>query len=168
MFRSLTFLAWLVARVVRARFLTRSELLIENLALRQQVLALKRERPRPVLDDVDRAFWVALRASWRGWVSRLIIVDPDTVTRWYRERFRRHRDAITAMDFFTVPAASLRVLYALFVIEHGRRRVVHCNVTFHPISAWVIQQLRESFPFDSVSYPGQPPALASCRLMSWR
>ena len=85
MFRSLTFLAWLVTRVVRALFLTRSELLIENLALRQQVLALKRERPRPVLDDVDRAFWVALRASWPGWVSRLVIVDPDTVTKWYTE-----------------------------------------------------------------------------------
>jgi len=81
MFRSLTFFAWLVARVVRALFLTRSEPLIENLTLRQQVLAIKRERPRPVFDDVDRAFWVALRATWPGWLSRLIIVDPDTVTK---------------------------------------------------------------------------------------
>jgi len=177
------------------------------------------------LDDVDRAFWVALRASWPGWVSRLVIVAPETVARWNRERFRRHwaklsqrhclgrariereirdlirlmaqdgwgaprihgelvklginvsqstvsrymprrpvnpdkvkrwvaflrnhKDAITAMDFFTVPTASLRVLYVLFVIEHGRRRVVHFNVTFHPTSAWVVQQLREAFPFDS-------------------
>ena len=37
-----------------------------TLALRQQVAALKKERPRPVLDDLDRAFWVALRASWSG------------------------------------------------------------------------------------------------------
>ena len=37
----------------------------------------------------------------------------------------------------------------LFVIEHGRRRIVHFNVTPNPTSAWVIQQLREAFPFDT-------------------
>ncbi len=77
-------------RALRAIFLCRSELLVENLALRQQICALKRERPRPPLDDVDRAFWVALRASWPGWASRLLIVGPDTVAKWHRERFRRH------------------------------------------------------------------------------
>ena len=214
-----------MARAIRALFLTRSDLLIENLALRQQILALKRERPRPALDDLDRAFWVALRDSWPEWASRLIIVDPETVTRWNRERFRRHwarisrrrrpgrpriereirdlirlmardgwgaprihgellklgievsqatvsrymphrpvkpdkvkrwiaflsnhKDGMAAMDFFSVPTASLPVLNVLFVIEHGRRRVVHFNVTFHPTSAWVVQQLCEAFPFDT-------------------
>jgi hypothetical protein len=41
------------------------------------------------------------------------------------------------------------MLYVLFVIEHGRRSVVHFNVTPNPTSAWVIQQLRELFPYDS-------------------
>ena len=27
--------------------------------------------------------------------------------------------------------------------------ILHCNVTKHPTSAWVIQQLREAFPYDS-------------------
>jgi len=62
---------------------------------------------------------------------------------------RNHEDGIAAMDFFTVPTASLRVVYVLFVIEHARREIVHFNVTFRPTSAWVIQQLRESFPFDT-------------------
>jgi hypothetical protein len=61
----------------------------ENLALRQQDCALKRERPRPPLDNVDRVFWFTLPASWPGWTSRLTIVDPDTVANWNRERFRR-------------------------------------------------------------------------------
>ncbi len=52
------------------------------------------------------------------------------------------------MDFFTIPTIQLRVLYCFFVIEHGRRRVLHFNATFNPTSAWVIQQLREAFPFD--------------------
>jgi putative transposase len=32
------------------------------------------------------------------------------------------------------------------VIGHGRRRIVHFNVTPHPTSDWVMQQLREAFP----------------------
>jgi hypothetical protein len=53
-------------------------------------LGAQARSPRPVLDDVDRAFWVALRASWPGWASRLLLVHPDAVARWRRERFRRH------------------------------------------------------------------------------
>jgi len=41
------------------------------------------------------------------------------------------------------------VLYGLFVINHHRRRILHCNVTRHPTSLWIVQQLREAFPFDS-------------------
>jgi len=41
------------------------------------------------------------------------------------------------------------VLYCFFVIAHDRRRILHCNVTKHPSSAWVVQQLREAFPYDS-------------------
>jgi hypothetical protein len=190
------------------------------------VAALKKERPRPPLEDVDRAFWVALLQSWPAWASRLVIVKADTVARWNRDRFRRywakisqrrqpgrprldaeirqlirtmaqdgwgaprihaeltklgfvvsevtvsrylprrpaepdqvkrwvaflrnHKDDIVAMDLFTVPTVSLRLLHALFVIEHGRRRVVHFNATYHPTAAWVIQQLHEAFPYDSV------------------
>ena len=69
MLRSLVFLVPLGAYAIRALFLSRADLLTENLALRQQVAALKRQRPRPLLDDVDRAFWAALRASWPGWVN---------------------------------------------------------------------------------------------------
>ena len=90
MFRLLLFLMTFSVRALRALFRTHEEFLIENLALRQQVAALKKERPRPVLDDLDRAFWVALRASWPGWASRLVIVNPDTVAKWHRDRFRRH------------------------------------------------------------------------------
>jgi len=90
MLRLLIFLVTLSVHALRAIFRTREELLIENLALRQQVAALKKERSRPVLDDVDRAFWVALRAAWPGWATRLVIVTPDTVAKWHRDRFRRY------------------------------------------------------------------------------
>jgi hypothetical protein len=53
------------------------------------------------------------------------------------------------MDFFTVPTLALDVLYCFFVIAHDRRQIVHFNVTRFPTSAWVVQQLREAFPYDS-------------------
>jgi uncharacterized membrane protein SpoIIM required for sporulation len=64
MLRLLIFLISLGARAIRAMCRRRADLVIENLALRQQGATLKKERPRPALDDSDRAFWVALRTSW--------------------------------------------------------------------------------------------------------
>jgi putative transposase len=53
------------------------------------------------------------------------------------------------MDFFTVPTLAFGVFYCFFIIAHDRRRILHFNATRHPKSAWVIQQLREAFPYDS-------------------
>jgi hypothetical protein len=58
---------------------------------------------------------------------------------------QNHREAIVAFDFFTVPTLTFQLLYCFFVIEHGRRRILHCNVTRHPTADWVVQQLREAF-----------------------
>ena len=89
-------------------------------------------------------------------------VSERTVSRWMRRAprdsepakrwlafLRNHREAIAAMDFFTVPTATFRLLYCFFVISHDRRRILHINVTRHPTSSWIIQQLREAFPFQS-------------------
>ena len=48
-----------------------------------------------------------------------------------------HREVLAAMDFFTVPTLTFRLLYVLFVIQHDRRRILHVNVTAHPSAAWV-------------------------------
>ena len=73
---------------------------------------------------------------------------PEPVKQWAAFR-ANHREAIAAMDFFTVPSLTFGALYCFFVISHDRRRILHCNVTRHPTSAWVSQQLRETFPYDS-------------------
>jgi len=62
---------------------------------------------------------------------------------------RNHKDAIAAMDFFVVPTISFRLIHVWFILDHERRRIIHFNVTSHPTSQWVIQQLRESFPDDT-------------------
>jgi len=74
--------------------------------------------------------------------------DPEPAKRWLAF-VRNHREAIAAMDFFTVPTITFGVLYCFFVIAHGRRRILHLNVTKHPTSLWVVQQLREAFPCES-------------------
>ena len=224
MLRSLKLLFVLLVRSVRSR----RDLLLENLALRQQLAVLKQRRPKPRIAPSDKMFWVVLRRVWPGWKAALILVQPETVARWHRAGFKlywtwlshhrnragrkcvrkelrqlifrmvaenptwgaprihgelkmlgfdisersvlrwmrkvprnpesarrwaaflsNHREAIAAMDFFTVPTLTFGVLYCFFVISHDRRRILHCNVTKHPTSAWVVQQLREAFPYDS-------------------
>ena len=58
---------------------------------------------------------------------------------------------IAAVDFFTVPTATFRVLYCFLVLSHDRRRVVHFNVTANPSAAWTAQQLVEAYPY--VAHP---------------
>ena len=48
-----------------------------------------------------------------------------------------------------MPTITFGLLYCFFVIAHDRRRILHFNVTKHPTSRWVVQQLREAFPFGS-------------------
>jgi hypothetical protein len=54
-----------------------------------------------------------------------------------------HLQQIVAADFFVVPTATGRLLFALVVLAHHRRRVVHVAVTAHPTAAWTAQLLRE-------------------------
>jgi len=74
---------------LRAMARSRADLVLKNVALRQQVMVLKEKTPRPHLYDGHRAFWVAARSGRSGWASRLVVVTPDTVVRWHRSRFRR-------------------------------------------------------------------------------
>jgi putative transposase len=57
---------------------------------------------------------------------------------------RDHARAIVACDFFVVVTATFRLFYVLVLIEHGSRRLVHCNITPHPSAAWTLQPLREA------------------------
>ena len=219
---------WL-GTLIRA-FCTRGDLMLENLALRQQLAVLKRKHPRARLRPLDKLFWVVARRFWSRWKEMLVLVQPETVARWHRAGFkaywamlcklrkpvgggrriskeirelifqmvaenptwgaprihgellmlgfvvsetsvsrwmrraprrpepakrwlaflRNHREAIAAMDFFTVPTLTFSVLYCFFIISHDRRRILHCNVTRHPTGTWIAQQLREAFPYAAV------------------
>jgi hypothetical protein len=65
--------------VVRVFLRSRTDTAVEILALQQQVAVLKRQRPRPALNSVDRLFWTTLRRLWSRWRDVLVIVKPETV-----------------------------------------------------------------------------------------
>src|SRR6202521_5579540 len=77
------FLGWLVSS-----FSCREDLVLENLALRRQLLALHAQRPRRRLTALHKLFWVALRMCWSGWRQPLVLVTPRTVVNWHRAEFR--------------------------------------------------------------------------------
>src|SRR6202048_3085054 len=224
--RLLSLLSVLATRFFRSR----RDLLLENLALRQQLAVLKVRHPQPRFAASDKLFWVMLCRLWPGWKQALILIQPETVVGWHRAGFKlywkwlsrhrtragrrcvskelrelifrmvaenltwgaprihgelrmlgfdisertvsrwmrkaprspelakrwaafldNHREAIAAMDFFTVPTLTFGVLHCFFVIAHDRRRILHCDITRHPSSLWVTQQLREAFPYDAAS-----------------
>ncbi len=63
-------------------------LLLENLALRQQLAIMKQKNKRPKIRLRDRIFWVILSRVWKDWKSVLVVVKPETVIRWHRKGFK--------------------------------------------------------------------------------
>ena len=122
---------------------------------------------RPPIPDETKAL-IDRMATENGWRARKIQAELSklgihlgltTISRYlpkvdagadphqrWMTFLRNHRDVIAGMDFFVVPTVRFTLLYVWFVLDHGRRRVLHFNVTRHPSARWVIQQLREAFP----------------------
>ncbi len=122
---------------------------------------------RPSISEETKALIVRMAAE-NGWGARKIQAELSklgihlgltTISRYLPKAgpgtdlhqrwmtfLRNHRDLITGMDFFVVPTVRFKLLYVWFVLDHARRRVLHFNVTAHPMAGWVIQQLRYAFP----------------------
>jgi len=128
-----------------------------------------RRAGRPKTDRELRKLIREMQASNVGWGSPRIHgellklgfqVSQATVSKYMARRFKppsqswrtflnNHLWDIVAIDFFTVPTATFRILYVFVVLKHDRRRILHMNVTAHPTSSWTAQQIIEAFPFDT-------------------
>lgn len=77
------------------------------------------------------------------------MVKPDKprAQRW-KTLIDNHIPDLAAVDFFTVPTVTFRVLYCFFVMRVERRVVVHFNATTNPTATWTAQQFVEAFPND--------------------
>jgi len=82
-------------------------------------------------------------------VSRLLPKRHLPPSQTWRTFLANHIRDLVSLDFFTVPTASLRVLFVLVVLAHHRRRVLRFDVTEHPTAVWTAQQIVETFPDES-------------------
>ena len=67
----------------------------------------------------------------------------------WRTFLANHADCLASIDFFVVPTATFHLLFEFIVLHHERRQIVHFAVTANPTMAWVAQQIREAFPWDT-------------------
>ena len=67
----------------------------------------------------------------------------------WRSFLKNHAKDIAAIDFFTVPTATFRMLFCFIVLEHSRRGLIHFNVTGNPTAEWTGIQIVQAFPCDT-------------------
>jgi transposase InsO family protein len=79
------------------------------------------------------------RYRWRG--------PGRTPTQTWRTFLRNHAHHLWAADLLSVPTLTFKTLYVLVFIAHGRRDLVHVNVTANPTAAWAWRQLIEATPW---------------------
>src|SRR5689334_19589243 len=77
-------------------------------------------------------------------VSKYMLRHRRPPSQAWRAFLKNHAKDVIALDFFTVPTATFRVLFVLVVLTHSRRRLVHFNVTEHPTADWTARQLLEA------------------------
>ena len=83
-----------------------------------------------------------------GTVAKYMLRPRKPPSQTWRTFLANHVPDIAACDFFTVPTTTFRVLYVFLVLRHGRRQVVHFNVTTNPYVEWTAQQIINAFPYE--------------------
>jgi len=98
--------------------------------------------------------WGEQRIANEFLVKLGIRLSPRTVSKYLSQRppgrprgdlrwstfLRLHAQGIIACDFLVTITVTFLLLYVFVVIEHRSRRLIHCNVTAHPTSAWTLQR----------------------------
>ena len=82
-------------------------------------------------------------------VSKYMPRHPKPPSQTWRRFLENHVGCLASTDFFAVPTATFSLLFVLVVLRHERRQIVHVGTTAHPTAAWLAQQIREAFPWDT-------------------
>jgi putative transposase len=81
-------------------------------------------------------------------VAKYMLRPGKPPSQTWKTFLKNHMGEIAAIDFFTVPTATFRVLYVFVVLGLDRRKVLHFNVTENPGAEWTANQVVQAFPFD--------------------
>jgi transposase InsO family protein len=82
-------------------------------------------------------------------VGRYMPWRPKVPSPTWRSFLRNHMSDTVAVDMFVVATATFGLLYAVIVLGHDRRRIVHFDVTRNPTLVWLARQMTEAFPWDT-------------------
>ena len=82
-------------------------------------------------------------------VGRSMPRRPKAPSPTWRSFLHNHMTDMVALDMFVVATATFRLLYAMIVVGHDRRRVIHFEVTPNPTQIWLARQMTEAFPWDT-------------------
>ncbi len=78
-------------KLIQLTLKSKSDLIMENIELRQQLATYQAKKAKPKnITDVTRSFLVALRQAWSKWAEVLVIVKPKTVINWQKKRFKNY------------------------------------------------------------------------------
>jgi putative transposase len=77
----------LVVTFLGSLFKSQRQLVLETVALRQQVTMLRQSVKRPRATPADKLFWIFFSRYVDGWRATLHALYPDTVVRWHRQGF---------------------------------------------------------------------------------
>jgi hypothetical protein len=154
MLRSLRLLLVVAADFFRSR----RNLLLENLALRQQLAVLILRHPQPRLAAPDRLFWIVLSRFWSGWRQALLVLQPETVVRWHCAGFRLYWKWISrkrARRGRKLSSKELRELIFRMVAEnptwgaariHGELRMLGFDISERTVLRWMRKAPRNPEP----------------------
>src|ERR1700694_1157944 len=82
-------------------------------------------------------------------VGRYLPWRPKVPSPTWRSFLHNHLTDIAVIEMFVVATAKFLLLYALIVLGHDRRRIIHFDVTQNPTQVWLSRQMTEAFPWDT-------------------
>ena len=125
----------------------------------------RRGRPRLTLEERElirriareNPHWGAPRVH--GELLKLgLVVSEATVAKYMRQRrppsqswktfLLQHAKEIAAVDFFSVPTATMRSLCVFLVLSHDRRRILGFAITEAPSGAWAAEVVIRALDFE--------------------
>jgi len=116
--------------------------------IRKLIRRMSRENPSWGVPRIQSELALLGHVVSEATVRKYRVRHSKPPSQTWRTFLDNHVQDIVAVDFFTVPTATFRILFVFVVLRHHRRRVVHFNVTAHPTGEWTAQHIVEAFPFD--------------------
>jgi transposase InsO family protein len=114
--------------------------------IRNLIRRMSRENPLWGMPRIQSELALLGHLVAESTIDRYRICPRKPPSPTWRAFLDNHVKDIVAVDFFTVPTATFRLLFAFVVLRHDRRHVVHFNATAHPTAEWTAQRIVEAFP----------------------